>query len=990
MLTTIKKKIKATDSLRNNLLNNSGILNKKPYENRPYNEYINLNSLMNNQISLEYTLSTTERTKVFKEDNNISNDFVNDKNNSQLNILKKKPKRNNDYSFLTNLIFHDLDIKQIRYYIFHIQKKYNKKYGNYLKFIIKNKDFYNYRNSYFIKEINEIEKLIARYSIIIFFLIRYKEKSMAKNIFLLMMKENINYIDFFEKNIFKEYSNIHNNIKLINSGCPKSLMTLTKIYSIILKYSLIFNITKNRNIFLSRYLSLQKLNYNLFFLKSEIRGGFIVTDIAAKYLYASCLFNACYYSIKFYSSMIIPIKFSELIFKLYVGINELIFDKKEKSLLLKTLFNYALFIYINGNNELALGQLELIKEKLIEFYEYNDNDEEEEKEEEDIGSNNDKYNPIDYLKKKKEIKKKLSLNFEEKIQIKRQETMKRLERRRGLSTTQKTLDIIKEILFNKRIDTPFNYNSRINIFDPLQQAQKVKQITSKIRRKPVKIDDIKKFIISDVKTVLNQRNRKCSITERDLKHKQKIQSNFGVLNKSRRHNSVEIISDLRASHINFKSLLNINKINLPKYITNSILLETELLMCEIQIDSKNFNEAYDHFKNSVLVLFISKQNDAENDVKRNVDFRKKLRIISVYLKEINKFIDENDEKEIFQIIKNPIVRKTTFNTSSKDNVFKEKGKEINFKKASLHLGKNYLFNFSFKMKKKDSFHIKEEEYYNQLLKKKTAKEIEKFFIFICSLSIYQIKLLNDTQPKRKLRNYLPILFNGAFTDSLTSGQRNSLRYLNTMSITRSMILEEPDKLILPTNIKLSALNYSKTAMKKEDNNNYNFNDNKNKKKSRKSLENDKVYEKAISLPNYIENEYFKKVISSNKLNKILQQFLLDNYSLVIKILRELNKKEIEDVMKNPDILVFPINYYKKTKSKINNNNSNMINNNFLFKINGLEDLKKNFVKISKFKNEKINKSEEEKHNNIIKDYSDSENNNSINISINNDSFYNNE
>ena len=66
----------------------------------------------------------------------------------------------------------------------------------------------------------------------------------------------------------------------------------------------------------------------------------------------------------FYSSIIIPIKLSELILKLYSGMNEIIFEKKEKSLLLKVIFNYALFMYINSNNEQALVQLELIKEKL--------------------------------------------------------------------------------------------------------------------------------------------------------------------------------------------------------------------------------------------------------------------------------------------------------------------------------------------------------------------------------------------------------------------------------------------------------------------------------------------------------------------------------------------------------------------------------------------------------------------------------------------------
>ena len=79
---------------------------------------------------------------------------------------------------------------------------------------------------------------------------------MAKNIFLLILKENNIYINFFYDNLLKQYYNIKNNRELINHGNPKSILKLIKIFSFILKYSLIFNLTNNRNIFLSKYLFL--------------------------------------------------------------------------------------------------------------------------------------------------------------------------------------------------------------------------------------------------------------------------------------------------------------------------------------------------------------------------------------------------------------------------------------------------------------------------------------------------------------------------------------------------------------------------------------------------------------------------------------------------------------------------------------------------------------------------------------------------------------
>ena len=990
MLSSNIANLKISDSLRNKLLPNNGILsknniddNKKAYEKQPFNEYLNLNSLMNNQISLgEYTLSTTERTKYFK-DENISNDNITDRNYSQLNLLPKQKKYNIDNTFLINLIFNKMNIKNYRNYIYYIQKTFNKKFGGYLKNIIRNKEINNINNENYVYEISKLENLIARYSIIIFFLVRHQQINIAKRIFLLMIKENIIYINFFEKNIFKELTNIKNKIKLKNVGYPKSILTLSKIYSIILKYSLLFNLTKNRSIYISRYLSLQKLNYNFFLLKSHARESFLITDFAIKYLYANCLFNACYYSIMFYSSMIIPITFSELILKLYEGMNELLFEKKEKSLILKASFNYALFTYINGNNEQALGLLELIKEKIIEYYEYTSNDDEEEDEEgeeDDIDNNNhindvcgEELNPIEEFNKRKDSNKKKTVSFEQKLLVKRQETMRKLERKRGLSKTQSTIDKIKEILFNRRIGISPRYNSR-NIFDPFHQSQ-LKKFGDNNRKKTCKIDDIKKFFISDVKTILNKKNRKCSITEADIKNKLKFQNNFGVSNKNNMNNSTQSIVDLRTSHINFRSLFKINKINIPKYMTNSLLIETELLMCEIQLDSKNIQEAYEHFKNSVLVLFISKQNDSQNDIKSTKDFRNKLRIISIYLKDINKFIDQKSVKNKFQVLKNSIKTTKTFLSLTKKNTFKDKKLEL--KKSSLRPGKNYLVK-TIEFNADNNIDKKGDEYYNNLINKKMSIEIEKFFLFLNTLSIYQIKLLNDTQPKREIRNDLPILFGGHFKDSLTSGQINTLRNLHTMSITRNMILINPDKLILPSNIRFSTSKYSKKELNKK---------NKDMQiKNRKKADNHKIFEKVISFSNSAEYSYFKNIIFSTVISKRLQNFLLENYSLVMKILKELDQKEIDDILKNPSILVSPIKEYKKRQSKVSG--SNFFCKNYLVKIKDIKDLKKIISKLNNIRKEedKEKSKEESLKNTLIESDSD---NNSINLSIITSSFFNN-
>ena len=975
MITMKKNNINIAETLRNMfmsykmcLIKNIEIRNKKPLE-QSNSENNNINSGMNN----EPTISTTERTR---------------NNNSHENIFDtriKNQKQTLDNKYLNKLLFQKLEIKQYRDYIYYIQKIFNKIHGDYIKVLVRNKELKDFNNQNYVNEIKQLENLIARYSVVIFFLIKYKYLSLAKNIFLLMLKENKIYMTFFYENIFKHLFHIENNVKIINHFIPKSIISLTKIFSFILKYSLLFNLANTKNIYLSRYLSLQKINYNLFLLKNEFRGNLIEADTGIKYLYANCLLNSCYYSIMFFSSMAIPIKLCELIFKIYEGMNEVIFDKKEKSLLLKTTFDYSLFLYVNGSNDLALGQLQLIKSKLINYYDENfcsDDEDIDKKVIDNFETKKKKRNEEDdrLTVTRKESKKKSSISFKDKILVKKEEAMKKMERQRGLSRTENTIDKIKDILFNRRRSL-LNFNEN-NSFDPIREANINKINNKTVKKRILRIEDIKKIFISDIKTVLNKRNRKSSITERDIKYTQKLQKNFGVLNGKINENARQSLIDLRTSHTNFRSLYKINKLNVPKYMTDYLLIETELLMCEIELDSQHIKEAYEHFKNSILILFIYKQQEDQNDVKNIRYFRKKLRIISAFLKEITKYIKEKNQKNKFQVLNQPIKSSKTYVSQQKKSFFKEKSRA---KKSSVYLGRNNLLecmdvNISKTVAKKG------DDYYNQLINKKLAEEIQKFFLFLNSLSIYQLKLLNDTQPKIEIRDDLPILFNGQFKDTLTTGQRNALRNLHTMSISRNMILNNTDNLILPTNLKFSVLNYNDTSNNNKSNNNY------KKKKSTKKFKKNKIRSKTMSLVNTVEYEYFKKIIFSKKIKKNLQQFFLDNYSLVMKILKESRKNEINDIINNPEILVAPINNYRKNKSDY----INIINNCIIY-YKEIKDLRKLIYELSEYSDEENNENDNEKESSDNTDITneingESEFNKSISLylSNNNSSFYSSE
>ena len=90
-----------------------------------------------------------------------------------------------------------------------------------------------------------------------------------------------------------------------------------------------------------------------------------------------------------------------------------------------------------------------------------------------------------------------------------------------------------------------------------------------------------------------------------------------------------------------------------------------------------------------------------------------------------------------------------------------------------------------------------------------SKEMEKFFLFLCSLSQYQLKILNESQPKASiLRNSLPIIISNQFKDCLTHSQRMNLIILESMSLSRYSILKNPNKDITPDNLDYLYMKYN--------------------------------------------------------------------------------------------------------------------------------------------------------------------------------------
>ena len=765
--------------------------------------------------------------------------------------------KNNDKFILHDILFYSfykkslIDFIKIREFIITIQRKVNEEYASNQWEVSNSNDDHT--------KIKKLESLIARYSIIIYYLVSKNKIEDAKNILLLMIKENIYYIDYHSIKLFKLFNKLQQKYEILNVY-PKITKELFNIYSFIIKYCAMFNFTKYKNMFLVRYLALLSLNYKVFKRKIEMRGFSAETRNQIKYWFAIGLHYTSYYTIMAYCPLKVPLKISGLILKLYRNLDENLSTRQEKSILINTSYNQGILYYTNNQSDLALKSLKLTKQKIITFH---DND----------------YNDYNNVNKIIQIMDNSKINSTTTINTKKIRSSQKNSLIpnyfNGLNT--------KELLFNKKL---LNYAfSSSNDF--------IEQIflNEGNRKKYLKMEDISEIFFLN----LNENN---SFFDND--------ENSFIAKKS-----ISPLPSIRGSQSEFDKFLKMKEFNIPQYLKEPLFFNIELLMSEIEIDRKNYLLAYEHIKNCIILILIIKQ---LGDSNKNINkFQRELAILSIYLEEIEK---NNKNKKLLSQIKSL----QNFNLSLSINHEDTK----KFKKSSKMINNNQN-----KEKKEDS------TYFN-IEKNRISKEIEKFFIFLNTLSVYQIKLLNDTQPINDNGNDLPIFFHNQFKDTLSATQRLNLDNINIMSLSRCAILNDPNNYILPSNLKFELLNKKinnisdkiKTKNTIVNNNihisfngslmnnelNSGIDNNKNNNINDKNIEFD---EDNLEFEGTKEFESFKRIIFSGNCTKDLKLYLINNFIFAMSILKRSEKSEIEDMIEYPEIIIGPIKMFKKkNKEKV--------------------------------------------------------------------------
>jgi hypothetical protein len=394
-------------------------------------------------------------------------------------------------------------------------------------------------------------------------------------------------------------------------------------------------------------------------------------------------------------------------------------------------------------------------------------------------------------------------------------------------------------------------------------------------------------------------------------------------------------------------------------VRDKISIEIELFLSEIELKNKNYKEALNHlnyilnlqkkaivadnniFNKESIRLTKSKTNSTQNEMETfdNFNIISKTNDKSRFFLNYKKNLNENNSNTLFLFSRdkssNNILKETLSlnnnNSNNKDlnnsQIMKyhltngDKSRIMRLLEeieiASLESNQNISKNKTQYQEEAKYPYDRSKNYLIRNQKIITSKEMEKFFIFICGLSIYQLKILNDTQPPpSRRRNDLPIIFNNQFQDCLTNSQRMNLSSLETMSLSRYILLKDTNKDISLDNLdyrfmlyrikdeesedeKVKSNNFSKNRLKK--NNNSIFRRNKNSKFSfRSNTFYIKGSKKNVKKYEYEEEDSaIKFFMKNNKKNKKLINL---HKKGITKLFEEMNNDEQKIFYKNPELL----------------------------------------------------------------------------------------
>ena len=794
------------------------------------------------------------------------------------------------YEDRKKLIFKKLTIEKDEEYILGILKKSQLKVNNKLKmckrggfFSIKQQDIY-WLSAFF-------KENIANYSLVFALYFQANKNLDALKLFLLMSEQNKKVLEYL---IFKEIEQLPkiSNTNKIAVYYPTITKTLLQVLSLFIKLAGKFNKSILENYYIKQYLRIVHL-MSYIVIKyvnpgkiDELNNSQFKNE--RKYFYSQCLFDCSIYLFNRFQPLSTPITILLHILELYNSNVNYLFNELELTLLLKINYNLALFYYVDGFNSEAISNMNQAKERL---------------------------NDIKYFPKTRKTR--ISLNEEDLM-------MNKLRNNNNNDNNTFLLDI------NDVVQSKNEHISR-NKF----QRSSIRSGTHKYDKETLELQSTLylKATCDSVNGIAQPKKKK---------FKQYSTIFIGAYNILRFKNPIEL-----------------------EIVQEKILNEIELIMAEIEINNKNFKESLNHInfvlnlqrsdtlENSsinkeIIRLTKSKTNSTQNEAdiidKKSVD--KNNRFILNYKRSAN---NDNSlflltrEKSGNNLLKDNLSSSNNNNNSTinhnipqtqsiKYHLTSSDKSRINhlleeIEKLSWENDKNISKNKLLYQQEESKYNIDQNKIMIRSTKNIASKEMEKFFIFICGLSIYQLKILNDTQPPpSRKRNDLPIIFNNQFQDCLTNSQRMTLSLLETMSLSRYVLLKDANKDISLDNLDYRFMLYRIKEKETEEKVSNKINDLKKKLNRFKRSRNMQGLNKRSNTLCVKGTKNVAKKIEMEEDNTQIKYFMKNNSptnkklisshrKTVLKFMDDINSDEQKIFYKNPELLTKIISSAEKDLKK---------------------------------------------------------------------------
>ena len=737
-----------------------------------------------------------------------------------------------------------------------------------------------------------LKENIANYSLVFSLYFIEGEILKAYKLFILMCEQNKTPTNFLISKIIEQLPKIANNNK-IALFYPMIIKTILQILSLFIKLSGKFHKPTLEKQYITFYfkivhiLSITVIKYkqgnNTEFshqLKNERR-----------YFYASFLFDSSLYLFNRYQPLSTIIEILQHILELYG--NRLTFfpDEIESILLLKVSYNLGIFCYANGNYNESINNLIEARKKLLDI----------------------KYFP------------------------------KSITKNANITSPKEENNILhKSSNINNSSTNLFNFNEYSSDFNSNITIKRSKNKRSSLNTFGFGYNNERKAL-----EIFKEKNFN---SDREYGNRPKYFSNL---------------------YLGAYSLLNVQNPILLDQVKEKMLVEIELLLSEIELNKKNYKESLNHIN---TILNMNSLNISNDNLNENQEISKSKTINSLFKNANNNVngIDENEEnknKSKFMLsFKSTApsdsnllwINKKKNNTNNNktnplDNIkltnyvlTNSDRNRMMFILENIEKNNNGIQNISLDSESLPILNInaiKKNENLNKDKKIINSKEMEKFFIFICSLSLYQLKILNQSQPEPSpIRDDLPIVFNNQFQDCLTNAQRMSLFALETMSLTRYILLKDTNQEICPENLDYRFMKYRLKDTDPEDlnpntiKNMKSFNE-KNRRKRTSSCDTFNMQNNYTSRNAYLEFEEESSDIDI-VLNKIISDenkyFIKYHRNSILALIKQMSKEEQKLVLNNPKLLKNIINKISKKynlKPQENGGNNKTINEkhvNFLF------------------------------------------------------------